>query len=780
MVEPNDPNKPILQDLTGRIGKYEIVRPLGKGAMGQVYVAHDVKLDRDVALKVMAAQIADDAELKSRFEREAKAVGKMAHPNLVTVFDFDYHADGSPYIAMELLRGQDLQKAVRQTPPMTVERKVAVIVQVLAGLAHAHQAGIVHRDIKPANIFIQEDGSVKIMDFGVARLTTASMTGTGNIVGTADYMSPEQVKGARVDGRSDLFSVGCLLFELAAGRRPFHSDNLMAIFYKITHEEANFDLIPQGAEYDALMPILKKALAKDVGERYQTAYAFAVDLREWLKANATTSSSQNVLEALVDLEAPTQAPMPTTEAPGMTFTPEDGGVGVTVDLGRPGPRKGTIAPTRPGGRTAAGSGPAGTMRPGATRVATAPPAPRVLPRPLPAPKPSVLPWVAVALALLAVGVAGWLAWKSQSAPPTPPVIQAVATPTPPPPTTIATPAPPPATVAPAPTFEEAGGKAAAQIRSAQAAFKAGSYDRAVDAAQAALREDAGNETAKKILAQGMVGQKAAAQVRAADAALARGDLAAAESGLAEALQIAPWDQGAVALSRRLDDAKLRAQRDAEAKTQSARTAQINGLLNEATDALEKKQYEAALAAYTRVIELDPANPVAQTGKGNALTLRGMAEAAASGGRTGGAVHSFVQAKTEAKGTEPGGLVGFEDSAGVTVKKGTQAAELPGKIVFEASPPSPRPGERFRVAVSLLNEGAQAIQLATMTVATIIDGKRQGGGIPLSVTTVAPGQRAPVYQTPSDLIWREGTQSWTMEIVLRTASGETYKNTLSWK
>jgi serine/threonine-protein kinase len=124
----------------------------------------------------------------------------MAHPNLVTVFDFDYHSDGSPYIAMELLKGSDLQKAVRQPPPMTVERKVAVIVQVLAGLAHAHQAGIVHRDIKPANILIQEDGSVKIMDFGVARLTTASMTGTGNIVGTADYMSPEQVKGAKVDG----------------------------------------------------------------------------------------------------------------------------------------------------------------------------------------------------------------------------------------------------------------------------------------------------------------------------------------------------------------------------------------------------------------------------------------------------------------------------------------------------------------------------------------------------------------------------------------------------
>jgi len=745
--------------------------------MGQVYLAHDTVLDRDVALKVMVAQIADDPELKERFAREARAVAKMQHPNLVTVFDLGSLTDGSPYIAMEYLKGQDLQKAVRQAPPMTVERKVAIIVQVLAGLTHAHQAGIVHRDIKPANIFIQEDGSVKIMDFGVARLTTASMTGTGNIVGTADYMSPEQVKGAKVDGRSDLFSVGCMLFELSAGRRPFHSDNLMAIFYKITHEEANFDLIPQGAEYDALMPILKKALAKNSDERYQTAYEFAVDLREWLKAHATTTSSQNVLEALVDLEAPTHAPMPMTEAPGVTFSPEGGGV--TVDLGRRGPRRATIAPTRAGGRTLADTGPVGTMRPGVTRVATAPPVPRIPTRPRPAPKPSVLPWVAVALALVAVGVAGWLAWKGSQAP-APQVTQAVATPVPPPPTTLATPTPPPVTVAPAPTFAEAGGKAAAQIRSAQAAFKAGNYDRAAAAAQEVLREDPANESARKVLENAQGGQKAQVQLQAAEAALARGDFAAAESGLEAARRIAPWDRAVADFSSRITEAKARAQGDADAKAQSARAGRINTLLNEASTALERKQYEAALAAYNEVLALDPANTVALTGKTNALTLQGVAEAAASGGRTGGAVRSFVPGKTDAKGTEQVGLVGFEDSAGVTVKKGTQAADLPGKILFEASPTAPKPGERFRVSVSLLNEGAQAIQLAALTVATIVDGRRQGGGVPLSVRTAAPGQRTPIFQTPGDLIWREGTESWTMEIVLRTDKGETYRNTLSWK
>ena len=557
MAEPTDPNKPILKELSGRIGKYDIVRLLGKGAMGQVYVAHDVKLDRDVALKVMAAQIADDPELKTRFEREAKAVAKMQHPNLVTVFDFDYHADGSPYIAMELLKGQDLQKAVRQTPPMSLERKVAIIVQVLAGLAHAHQQNIIHRDIKPANIFINDDGSVKIMDFGVARLSGHTMTADGNIVGTADYMSPEQVQGKPVDPRSDLFSVGCMLFELAAGRRPFHSDNLMAIFYKITHEEANFDLIPQGADYDALMPILKKALSKSSEQRYQTAYEFAVDLREWLKAHATTASTQNVLEALVDLEAPTHPPLAMTEAPGMTFTTEGG---ATVDLGRRGPRRGTMPPTRIGGRTVAGAG--ATLRPGATRVITAPPIPRVPARPQPAAKPSILPWVAMALALVAVGVAGFIAWKSMQAPATPVAAQAVATPAPPP-TTVATPAPPPVTAAPAPTFEEAGGKAAAQIRSAQAAFKAGNYDRAVAAAQEALREDPQSESAGKVLENAQAGQKALVQLRAAEAALARGDFDAAEGELDAARRFAPWDRGVVDFSTRIAEARARAQREAE-------------------------------------------------------------------------------------------------------------------------------------------------------------------------------------------------------------------------
>ena len=266
------------------------------------------------------------------------------------------------------------------------------------------------------------------MDFGVARLSGHTMTADGNIVGTADYMSPEQVQGKPVDPRSDLFSVGCMLFELAAGRRPFHSDNLMAIFYKITHEEANFDLIPQGAEYDALMPILKKALAKNSDERYQTAYEFAVDLREWLKAHATTASSQNVLEALVDLEAPTHPPLPIDRGAGHDLHPE---AGATVDLGRRGPRRGTIAPdpdrgphraSRRARRDPAARGDARRRRA---------PGPRAC-RPARSRRRSRAScpgwrWCSRLVAVRRRRL-GWFVWKSQQAPVTPPATQAAARP----------------------------------------------------------------------------------------------------------------------------------------------------------------------------------------------------------------------------------------------------------------------------------------------------------------------------------------------------------------
>jgi eukaryotic-like serine/threonine-protein kinase len=790
MPEPNAASPPTL---TGLIGRYRIERPLGKGAMGQVYLAHDTMLERDVALKVMVAQIADDPEAKQRFEREAKAVAKMTHPNVVNVFDIGYHTDGSPYIVMEYLKGQDLQKALRQPPPLPVERKVAVIIQVLAGLNQAHQSGIVHRDIKPANIWIQEDGSAKIMDFGVARDTAGSMTGTGAIMGTPDYMSPEQAQGKKVDGRSDVFAVGAMLYELVTGRRPFHAESLMAIFYKLMHEDPDYSLVPPGESYRALVPILRRALARNVEERYARAYDFAVDLRDWLKAHGG-GAGQSAAAGLVDLEAPTHAPLQMTAAPGSTARPGTAATldappafaptvvqgGATVDA-RPGSSGSlraatTGAQTRAGGRTVVEPGP--TVRTGPS-ARPARPAARVQP----APSASVLPWVAVGLALVAVIVAGGLVWKLQQAPATPPVTQALAPATtlaPPPATLAATPTPPP-TPAPPPSFAEAEGKAATAIRAAQAAFRSGSYDRAVASAQQALREDPGNTSAQKVLDNALAGQKAALELKAAEAALAQADFAAADAHVAAARGLAPWDAAVPALAARVADARGRAEREAQSRTQQARASQVNALLNEAAGAMEKRQFEAAVAAYNRVLEVDPGNAVAQTGKSNAITARTVAEASAGAGRPGALARTFVPGKTEAKGGEgAGGLVGFEESAGVVVKKGTQASELPGRVVFEANPASPKAGERYRIVVSLANDGAQPIQLSALTVATTVDGRRQAGALPPSATTVAPGSRAVVWQSPSELVWKDGISSWTMEILLQTTKGESYRNTLTWK
>jgi serine/threonine protein kinase len=773
-----------VKELTGRIGKYAILKSIGKGAMGMVYLAHDTILERDVALKVMVAQIADDLELKGRFEREAKAVARMTHPNVVTVFDLGYHTDGSPFIAMELLKGQDLQKAVRQGPPLSLERKVTIMVQVLAGLAHAHQAGIVHRDIKPANIFINLDGTVKIMDFGVARLTTASMTGTGNIVGTADYMSPEQVKGAKVDGRSDLFSVGCLLYELLASRRPFHADNLMAIFYKITHDEADFEPIPTGPEYDALVPILKKALAKDLEARYQSAYDFAQDLRDYLRAHATSSASQHALEELIDVEPPSVTIVeagdlgtygsPRTVGPGQASTVQ----GRTVVSGSRGTTVLGHAPTVPGGSR--------TAVPPGTRAA-APRPQRPAPPPASAASPVLYAVVGgLVVALCAVGVYVYLSRQPSVPTPAPPTTQAAPPPstTPaPPPTTLVEPLPPP-TTAPQPTFVEAKGKGEAALRAAQAAFKQGDYERALREAQEALREDPGNAGGRRLAENALNGQKAQTLFAGAEAALAKGDTASAASQADSGRSLAPWDPRGPALLNRIREAEQAAQSAEQQKQQQAQqqkqlqaAGQVAGLLSQAESAFGAQKYEAAISLYDEVLKLDPANQRAGIGKANALGAKALSLPAGPHP----SIRAFVPGKTVAQSGEAlagNAPPGFEQSANVIVKKGSQAAELPGKIQFDVEPDAVKPGEKYTVKVYLSNEGSAPIQIRDMLVTTTINGQKRAGAVPPQARDVAPRQKALLLATPD--FWKEDTTAWAMEILVHTSLGETYKNQLSWK
>jgi serine/threonine protein kinase len=287
-----------LPDQPESVGRYQIVEPLGRGAMGTVYRARDTVLDREVAVKIMAGGLQQDTAFRTRFEREARIVARINHPNVVVVYDLGYHTDGSPFIAMELLSGQDLATVLR-TRPLDADDSAAVALQVLAGLARAHQREIVHRDVKPANIFVTEDGKVKVMDFGVARLTASAVTATGAVLGTAYYMSPEQVRGGRVDGRSDVFSVGCVLFEMLASRRPFQADDMLGILYQIANAEPDFSLVPPPGQ--TLVPILQRALQKDPALRYASAPEFARDLRRYLRQKASSPWARQAAE-IVELE----------------------------------------------------------------------------------------------------------------------------------------------------------------------------------------------------------------------------------------------------------------------------------------------------------------------------------------------------------------------------------------------------------------------------------------------------------------------------------------------
>jgi eukaryotic-like serine/threonine-protein kinase len=258
-----------------RIGRYELTRKIGRGAMGVVYQARDEVMRRDVALKVLTADFEDDPEIRTRFLREAQAAAGLSHPNIITIYDVGEENDRF-FIVMELLRGIVLKSFLKQPESAPLGRKIHLMMQLCAGLGAAHHASIYHRDIKPANIFLRSDGLLKIVDFGVARLATSNMTASGFVVGTPDYMSPEQARGEEIDGRSDIFSAGGVFYFMLTGRKPFAATALPTLFHQIQSED------PQPIDGDVppeLAAVVMKALSKDRDARYQTCQEVVADLQ---------------------------------------------------------------------------------------------------------------------------------------------------------------------------------------------------------------------------------------------------------------------------------------------------------------------------------------------------------------------------------------------------------------------------------------------------------------------------------------------------------------------
>ncbi len=263
-----------------KIGRFRVLKQLGEGGMAVVYLAQDEVLRRRVALKVLRLPAGIKPrkrwELEQRFRRESRIAGRLSHANIVTIFDVG-EDDGQPYIAMEYLTGQSLREIIDLSAPMPIDKAVDIAKQILSALDYAHSRGVVHRDITPSNIILSPTGRVKVTDFGIARIASEiTISDPGAMIGSPNYMAPEQVEGREVDHRADIFAVGAVLYEMLVGRKLFSGDNVAAICHQIVNVEPDLS----GKFPPRVEMALRRALAKDPAQRFQTAEEFLEALRD--------------------------------------------------------------------------------------------------------------------------------------------------------------------------------------------------------------------------------------------------------------------------------------------------------------------------------------------------------------------------------------------------------------------------------------------------------------------------------------------------------------------
>ena len=308
------PDEPI------RLGdRYELGGLLGRGGMADVRVGRDLRLGRTVAVKQLRSDLASDPTFQERFRREAQSAASLNHPSIVAVYDtgesFDKDGHVAPYIVMEYVEGQTLRDVMRDGRKLLPERALDITADILGALDYSHRSGIVHRDIKPANVMLTPSGQVKVMDFGIARAiadASSAMTATAAVIGTAQYLSPEQARGETVDARSDIYSTGCLLYELLTGRPPFVGDSPVSVAYQHVREEARppSQLNPDvGASIDA---IVAKSLAKRTDDRYQSAADMRKDIERLIAGHPIEAPAAAIAGATSTMIAPVLPPPSTT------------------------------------------------------------------------------------------------------------------------------------------------------------------------------------------------------------------------------------------------------------------------------------------------------------------------------------------------------------------------------------------------------------------------------------------------------------------------------------
>jgi serine/threonine-protein kinase len=444
------------EQMPSTIGRYQVQGSIGFGAMGAVYKAFDPLIKRTLAIKTIRLDIPRQSpQYKSfieRFYHEARISGTLSHPNIVTLFDIGEEG-GIPYLAMEFVEGETISSLLERGVRFPPEKVIGLVSQVAAAVDYAHGKGVIHRDIKPSNLILFESERVKVTDFGIAKLVDAEMTQSGTLLGTPSYMSPEQAMGEKLDGRSDIFSLGVCAFEMLAGEQPFPGANVTSILYKLVHVDP---IEPPNLEMNGLLPqkwheVFNKVLAKKPDERYQTASAFVQDLEyclgSWFGAAV---GDETVLEAAPPaIVTAASTATPTVAAAATPAAPKPIGEEVTAAISvvslpqtAPAPVKVVPQPPPPPDRLPATvqMKPA-TEPPGPTvRMATLPPVP---PLPPPAPKPtvkqpSIEPTVASRPAPSAAPPKPAPTTQVKSAPPPP-----LTAPLPPPPVTVRAPSSPP-------------------------------------------------------------------------------------------------------------------------------------------------------------------------------------------------------------------------------------------------------------------------------------------------------------------------------------------------
>ena len=494
-----------------KLGRYEIADEIGKGAMGVVYLARDPLIGRLVALKTFrigySVRDSEMEQFRIRFMREAQSAGILTHPNIVTIHDVVEASDeGLAFIAMEYVRGTNLKLLLQSDQPLPLSFVLETIAQVGDALDYAHSNRVVHRDVKPANILITTDNKVKITDFGIARLDSSNLTQEGQLLGTPNYMAPEQIQGKDVDHRADLFSLGVVLYEMLTRHKPFQGENLTVVSHRIVYDhftppQEYVRNLPPGLE-----PILARALEKDPARRYQRARDMVDDLRRLVEANRqhdelNETQSLSATMALPPPPPPLPVRPPAAAKPSLfsRWRREPAAPRPPLPVPAPPPPEaaasgdtsasvGTVPPLPPSPDLA------DTNATAEVPVLTAPPPPRA--------RSSAPQIVLVAALVVVLGVlagAGYLLWRRGAQPR--PAQTAAASPRPAPPVAV-TPAPPPVPVPPAPVPPpqvSAAEIVAARLDSARQLAAQKHYEAAVAAANAVLWVDPGNAEARQIL-----------------------------------------------------------------------------------------------------------------------------------------------------------------------------------------------------------------------------------------------------------------------------------------